>query len=319
MIDLKLLIKNGVHFGHQAWRWCPKMERFIWGKKNGIHFFDVSKTATCLEKAAHFLEKVATENKQILWVGTKKPAQTAIKEVAQLTKSPYVTHRWIGGTLTNFPQVKKSVTKLLHYEDIIKRSEEFSYTKKEFGVFQKLIDRLESNVGGIRELAWPIGAVVVIDARKEHVAIKEARTMGIPVLALVDSNSDPSGIDYVIPGNDDVPRSIKTITDYLQSFVMRGLENAAKASKEIADKKEFQEKSVKDNSVRSDKKSSKVSAKKSLSIKPELVEEIGEDDIDSDEDPVASKKEVKAVLKKAPAKKASSKLGESKKSSPKNS
>ena len=219
MVNLKSLIEAGVHFGHQTSRWCPKMAPYIWGSKNDVHLIDVSKTAYQLEKAARFLEKMVMEGKSIMWIGTKKPAQAIIKSAAQEVRSPYVVHRWIGGTLTNYSQVKKSITKLLHYEDVIAKSEQSHYTKKELLLFQKKAYRLKENVGGIKGFAWPIGALVLVDVRKEQSALKEAVSLGIPVVALVDTNSDPSMVDYVIPANDDAPKSIKVVIDYLVEVV----------------------------------------------------------------------------------------------------
>lgn len=223
-VSPKALIENGVQYGHQVWRWCPKMRPFIWGQKNGIHLINVATTAAMIEKAAQFLESVAAEGKVILWVGTKRPAQKVIAELGKETNSPIVTHRWVGGTLTNFQHVRKSVTKLLHLEDVLAKSQSADtlYTKKELSIFQKMIDRLEKNVGGIRKLSWPVGAVVLVDVKKEHVALKEARAAGIPVVALVDTNCDPSDIDYVIPSNDDVPRAINVVMGYLAEAVKRG-------------------------------------------------------------------------------------------------
>ena len=180
MIDYNILIKNGVQFGHLTWRWCPKMRPYIWGQKNDIHLIDVSKTAFQLEKAGKFLESIAAEGKPILWVGTKRAAAGVVRKVAGDIQSPSITHRWVGGTITNYSQVKKSITKLLHFEDILSKMGEHTYTKKEYGVFRKIVDRLTKSVGGIRNLAWPIGAVVVFDVRKEHVAVKEAQAAGIP-------------------------------------------------------------------------------------------------------------------------------------------
>ena len=233
MIDFRTLVKAGVHFGHQKTRWCPKMAPYIWGFKNNTHLIDVSKTATHLEKAALFLQSVAAENKQILWVGTKKAAQEAILTTATSLNQPYVNHRWIGGSLSNNPQVRKSVTKLLHHEDIIAKAEKFPhYTKKEFALFQKMVDRLQKNVGGIRHLNWPVGAIVLVDVIKEQSALKEAARMGIPVVAMVDTNGDPSMVNYVIPANDDAPRSIKLIIDYLGQAVRKGQESAAALAEE---------------------------------------------------------------------------------------
>lgn len=224
---MSLLVKNGVHFGHQTWRWNPKMAPYIWGQKGGVHLIDVSKTAFQLEAAAKFLEAVATSGQSILWVGTKKAASSSLLKVLENVSCPSVTHRWIGGTLTNWPQVKKSVTKMLHLEDVLAKSSESHYTKKELNVFQKITERLQNNVGGIRKMAWPIGALVVVDVKKEHVAVKEAIAAGVPIVALVDTNSDPSGISYVIPTNDDAPRAITVVLQYLADATQRGLAVAA--------------------------------------------------------------------------------------------
>lgn len=233
MIDFRSLVKAGVHFGHQTARWNPKMRAYIWGHKNKVHLIDVSKTAHQLEKSAKFLEKVVSEGREILWVGTKKPAQVVIHETAIKLGMPYVTHRWIGGTLSNYSQVRKSVTKLMHYQDIITKSEKIQYyTKKEINVFQKMVGRLEKNIGGVKKLSLPLGAVVLVDVRKERSALKEALVMGIPVVALIDTNGDPTGVDYVIPTNDDAPRAIKIIVDYLAASVEKGQVAAAKKAEE---------------------------------------------------------------------------------------
>lgn len=235
MIDLKDLIKTGIHFGHQTCRWQPLMKPYIWGQRGGVHLINVSHTAQQLESAAKFLASIALQGRQILWVGTKKAAQQSIEKGARESNMPYVNHRWVGGTLTNYPQVKKSVTKLMHFEDIVKRASEFNYTKKEFLNFQKIIERLTSNVGGIRQLTWPIGAMVLIDVKKEDTALKEAQAAGVPVVALVDTNCDPSLVTHVIPGNDDSPRAIAFVIDYLAQAVKRGVQEAQKNKKDIGE------------------------------------------------------------------------------------
>lgn len=223
------LVKAGVHFGHQKSRWCPKMEPYIWGYKNKVHLIDVSKTAAQLDKSEKFLELVAAEGKTILWIGTKKAASEAVKNIGTKLTMPYVNHRWLGGTLLNFSQVKKSLTRLLHYEDILAKADANPfYTKKELNLFKKTVDKLEKTVGGIRKLTLPIGAVVVVDVNKEQSAVKEAASMGVPVVGIVDTNSDPSLIDYVIPANDDSPQSIGLVLNYLAEAVQRG-KNAATA------------------------------------------------------------------------------------------
>lgn len=237
MIDFRQLVQAGLHFGHQKSRWCPKMAPYIWGYRNGVHLIDVSKIAFSLEKAAAFLESVAASGDTILWVGTKKASKNLVAELGKNLKMPYVNHRWVGGTITNFYQVKKAVTKLLHYEDIVEKAEDTIYTKKERVVFQKHAERLKKTVGGLTELKMPVGALVLIDVRKEQTALLEAVAANVPVVALVDSNADPSGVDYVIPGNDDSPKGIKLILDYLSAAVKRGKEkkNDAATAQEIAE------------------------------------------------------------------------------------
>ncbi len=227
MIDLRSLIKAGVHFGHQKSRWCPKMAPYIWGHKNNVHLIDVSKTAAQLEKASKFLEDVASQGLPILWVGTKKAAQASIEKFATQLDMPYVNHRWIGGTLSNYAQVKKSVTKLLYYEDVLEKSEKFPhYTKKEFNTIQKAVDRLKKNVGGIRKLTWPVAAIGLVDVNKEKAARLEATRMGVQIVGIADTNSDPEGISYVVPANDDAPRSIEVVLEYLAQAVAKGATKA---------------------------------------------------------------------------------------------
>jgi small subunit ribosomal protein S2 len=235
MIDFKKLVEAGVHFGHKKSRWNPQMAPYIWGIRNNTHLIDISKTAYQLEKAAKFLQGLASEGKTILWIGTKKAAQGAIAQAAQRLGYPFVTHRWIGGTLTNHIQVKKSITKLLHLEDVVEKADRLLYTKKELGTLQKNVDRLRKNVGNIRNITWPIGAIVLVDVKKEQTALREAAAMSIPVVGLVDTNSDPALVDYVIPANDDAPKSIAVIIDYLADAVEKGKqESTQKPKKEVA-------------------------------------------------------------------------------------
>ena len=231
-IDLRKLIKNGVHFGHQTSRWNPKMEPYIWGYKNEIHLIDVSKTAHQLERASKFLETVVGEGRTVLLVGTKKAAQESVGRISKELNLPFVMHRWVGGTFSNFRQVRKAIANMLHFEDILSKSEQFHYNKKELNTLKKRYMRLSNIVGGIRNLTWPVGAVIIIDVKKEHVCVKEAATMGIPVVGIVDTNSDPETIDYVIPGNDDAPRSINVLMDYLAEAIQRGQAIAASKPKD---------------------------------------------------------------------------------------
>jgi small subunit ribosomal protein S2 len=262
MIDFKELVKAGVHFGHQASRWVPKMDPYIWGVKNKVHLIDVSKTAHQLEKASLFLQEVAAQGKQILWVGTKKPARAIVKQAAITFDMPYVDYRWIGGTLSNYGQVKKSVTRLLHFEDVISKSESYpNYTKKELNSIRKNADRLEAIVGGIKTLKWPLGAIVIVDVNREQSALKEAASVGLPIVALVDTNADPSLVDYVIPANDDAPRSIGVIIDYLKQAVEKGVQKKA-AQKDAAQQAQKKVEAAPEKAVKAEPKKKEVSVAK---------------------------------------------------------
>ena len=232
-IDLRKLIQAGVPFGHPTSSWSPKMAPYIWGHKNKVYLIDVSKTAHQMQRASDFLKSVILDGKSILWVGTKKPARDIIQSTATALNCPYVAHRWIGGTLSNFIQVKKSVTKLLHYDDILSKTDHEHYTKKEISTLQKKQLRLKANIGGILNLRWPLGALVIVDVKKEQAALKEAAGLGIPIVALVDTNSDPSLVQYVIPANDDAPKSIKIIIDYLADSVKEAQQQAATQGKKV--------------------------------------------------------------------------------------
>lgn len=235
MIDFKKLIEAGVPFGHPTSSWNPKMAPYVWGRKNKIYLINVLETARLMENASNFLKSVAAENKTILWVGTKKVARDAIAQAAQKVGSPFVTHRWIGGTLTNYLQIKKPLLKLLHYKDVLAKSDHAYYTKKELSRLQKETDRLANNFGGLLNFKWPLGAVVIVDVRKEQAALKEAAALGVPVVALVDTNSDPELVHYIIPANDDGRNSINIIVDYLAEAVKQGKELArAKGIEEAA-------------------------------------------------------------------------------------
>ncbi|MFC1894546.1 30S ribosomal protein S2 [Candidatus Dependentiae bacterium] len=241
MVDLKDLLKAGVHFGHKSSRWSPKMRPFIWGSKNKVHLIDIAKTAFLLERAGKFLKNLISNGKSILWIGTKKPAQEKIKNIALSLKMPFVINRWIGGTLTNFNQVKKAITHLLYLRDIIKKPS-VHYKKKELSMLQKEVYRLEKNIGGIIDLEYPPGAIVLVDAKKERSAIKEAINANIPIIAQVDTNTDPSGINLIVPANDDSPRSISFIMDYLCKCAQDGKQIYNERKKEELEAKQIAKK-----------------------------------------------------------------------------
>jgi len=298
-MDFRELVKVGAHFGHIKSRLNPKMNIYIWGVRNNVHLIDVSKTAFLLGRAVQFLEKVAVDGKPILWVGTKKSAREAIKTTAQKLDMPYVCNRWIGGTLSNYSQVKKSVTKLLHYEDILSKTEKFPhYTKKELNVFTKIVERLKRNIGGIRKLTWPIGAVVLVDVVKELSALKEAATVGLPVVAIVDTNGDPTLVDYVIPANDDSAKTVDLIVNYLSDAVQKGKDVAA-AAKET-EREAVKAKKVKtavDKKVGFDKKAS--ADKKEKKVIEKKVAKPVKKTVKASEKPVEKPVETKKAEKKA--------------------
>lgn len=219
---IKQLLEAGVHFGHQAKRWNPKMAPFIFGERSSIYIIDLEKTAEYLQRARDFLKELAQKGEIVLFVGTKKQAQAIITEAAKACGMYYVSHRWLGGLLTNFATIKKSISRL---KDIGKMKEDGrvrSFTKKEVSLLLKEEGKLEKNLGGVKDMERLPGAIFVVDSKKEELAVREARKLGIPVAALIDTNSDPDMVDYPIPGNDDAIKSIRLITTLIAESIAEG-------------------------------------------------------------------------------------------------
>ena len=221
-ITMKSLLEAGVHFGHQKRRWNPKMRRYIFTHRNGIHIIDLQKTLRLLEEAAGFISDVAAEGKKVLMVGTKKQAQDTIVTESQRGNSFYITTRWLGGTLTNFKTIQSRIDYLVELETQQAKGEFTSFTKKEALKKEASISRLNRYLGGIKEMTEMPGALFVIDIGKESIAVAEARRVGIPIVALVDSDCDPDLIDYPIPGNDDAIRSIRLVTGRMTNAIIEG-------------------------------------------------------------------------------------------------
>jgi len=222
-VDIKALLEAGVHFGHKTSRWHPKMAPYIHSKRQDSHIIDLVKTVDGLEVALPFLTKVAAAGKPILFVATKKQTKDAVKLVAENLKQPYMTARWMGGTLTNVGTVTQQIKKLTDLEKKMASGElENKYNKLEIQRFQEEIDELTVKYGGIKNLSGKPGALFVIDVIGDANAIKEAKTLGIPVVAVVDTNADPTLIDYVIPGNDDAIKGINLILDYVSAAIVEG-------------------------------------------------------------------------------------------------
>jgi len=222
VVSMKQLLEAGVHFGHQTRRWNPKMARYIFTERNGIYIIDLQKTMKLLEEAYRFLRDVAAEGGDILFVGTKKQAQEAIREEAERAGVFYVNHRWLGGTLTNFQTIQKRIARLHELERMEEDGTFDVLPKKEVILLRKEKERLERFLGGIKTMKRLPDAVYVVDPRKERIAVSEARRLGIPVVAIVDTNCDPDEVDYVIPGNDDAIRAIRLITSKMADAVLEG-------------------------------------------------------------------------------------------------
>ena len=227
VISMKQLLEAGVHFGHQTRRWNPKMAPYIFTERNGIYIIDLQKTVKKVEQAYDFVKSVSEEGKDILFVGTKKQAQEAISEEAVRSNMHFVNNRWLGGMLTNFRTIKTRIGRL---EALDKMEEDGTFEvlpKKEVINLRNEREKLEKNLGGIRNMdASKIGALFVVDPRKEKNAILEAKNLGIPVIAIVDTNCDPDDVDYVIPGNDDAIRAVKLITGAMATAIIEGRQGA---------------------------------------------------------------------------------------------
>ena len=237
-ITMKQLLEAGVHFGHQTRRWNPKMKPFIFGERNGIHIIDLQQTLHYFEIAYEFVVNLVAQGGKILFVGTKKQAQETVKEEAQRCGMYYVVNRWLGGTLTNFKTIRQSVEKLKRLETWFEDGTIERFVKKERLRLERLKNKLEKNLSGIKDMETLPQALYIVDPVYEEIAVKEARKLGIPIIAIVDTNCDPDLIDYIIPGNDDAIRAIKLITSKIADACLEGLEIykeklAAEADKEI--------------------------------------------------------------------------------------
>jgi len=222
VISMKQLLEAGVHFGHQTRRWNPKMAEYIFTERNGIYIIDLQKTVKKVEEAYNFIREVASEGGDILFVGTKKQAQDSIKEEALRVGMYFVNARWLGGMLTNFKTIKKRIDRL---EQLNKMEENGTFEllpKKEVSKLMGERDKLEKYLGGIKDIRKLPGALFIVDPRKEKIAIAEAKKLGIPIVAIVDTNCDPEEIDYPIPGNDDAIRAVKLITSVMANAIVEG-------------------------------------------------------------------------------------------------
>jgi len=226
VVTMKNLLESGVHFGHQTKRWDPRMKKFIFAERNGIHIIDLQKTITSIKEAFNAVRRTVLAGKSVLFVGTKKQAQQAVEREAERCGMFYVNNRWLGGMLTNFSTIKKSLLRLKKIEKMEIDGTFENLTKKEISRLQKEKGKLEKNLAGLKEMKELPGALFIIDTRKEAIAVAEARRLGIPIVAVVDTNCNPEGIDYPIPGNDDAIRAISLFTQIIANAVVEA-ENEA--------------------------------------------------------------------------------------------
>jgi small subunit ribosomal protein S2 len=221
-ITMKELLEAGVHFGHQTRRWNPKMKEYIFGERNGIHIIDLQKTLKLFREASRFVSGLAGQGKTVLFVGTKRQAQEAISEEAQRSGMFYVNHRWLGGTLTNWATLQKSIKRLKTLKAMIEDGRMAQLSKKEAARLERELKHLHQNLAGVENMSTPPDAMFVIDSHNEAIAVREARRMGVPVVGVVDTNSDPDQVDWVIPGNDDALRAIRLFTTKIAEAVLEG-------------------------------------------------------------------------------------------------
>jgi len=226
---MKELLEAGIHFGHQKNRWNPKMEPYLFGERNGIHIIDLQQTFPLIIKALKILRDIGANGGRVLFVGTKRQAQSIVAETAINSGQYFMNHRWLGGTLTNWKTISKSIVRLKKYDEILNK-EDTGLTKKELVGIQKQRTKLEASLGGIKDMGGLPDAVFVIDTNKEHIAITEANVLKIPVIAIIDSNSNPDGVDFPIPGNDDATRAIALYCKLASESILDGLQATFAAS-----------------------------------------------------------------------------------------
>ena len=235
VVAMKQLLEAGVHFGHQTRRWDPKMAEYIFQARNGIHIIDLQKTSKKIDEAYAFLKEQAEEGKTVLFVGTKKQAQECVKEAAEKSGMYYIDQRWLGGMLTNFDTIRTRVQRL---KDLEKMQEDGTFEvlpKKEVILLKKEMEKLERNLGGIKDMEKIPGVIFLVDPKKEHIAVLEAKKLGIPVIGLVDTNCNPEEVDYAIPGNDDAIRAVKLITDVMANAIIEGKQGESFETEEVVE------------------------------------------------------------------------------------
>lgn len=284
VISMKQLLEAGVHFGHQTRKWNPKMAKYIFTARNDIHIINLEETSVLVDNAYNFVRDVVASGKSVLFVGTKKQAQEAVKEEAERCGMYYVNNRWLGGCLTNFKTIRHRIERLNKLNQMEKVGEFNLLPKKEVAILKHEREKLEANLGGIKDMREMPGVIFVVDSNKEHICVKEANALNIPLVGLIDTNCDPTGIDYVIPGNDDAIRSVKLIASAIADAVIEAREGVS-VTKEVEDEEEkfdmnsvladVKEPELKEEDEQKPAKKSK--SKKAKSVKSSEKEEVKEE------------------------------------------
>ena len=305
-IKITDLLEAGVHFGHQTRRWNPKMKPYIYGSRNGIHIFDLSKTMVALNNACKFLYSTVAEGGDVLFIGTKRQSQDIVREIAEKSNMHYITQRWMGGTLTNLTTIRKSVSKLKQYNKMEEDGTLDKMKKKHASQIRREQGKLDSALSGISNMHKAPAVVVIVDINKEHIAVKEAKTLGIPVVSILDSNSNPDLVSYGIPGNDDAVRSVQVIFDQISAAVVAG--KGIADAKAVEKKKEAEAAKAKADKERAEKAAAAKAAKEEAAKKaPAKKAAPKKADSKKEEAPAAEAKAEKAPAKKAAPKKAAAK------------
>ena len=314
VISMKQLLEAGVHFGHQTKKWNPKMKKYIFTARNDIHIINLEDTSNLIDEAYNFVRDVVASGKSVLFVGTKKQAQEAVKEEAERCGMFYVNTRWLGGTLTNFRTIRTRIERLNKLNQMEKVGEFSLLPKKEVAILKAERDKLEKTLGGIKDMREFPGVIFVVDPSKEHICVREAISLKIPMVGLVDTNCDPTGIDYVIPGNDDAIRSVKLIASAIADAVIEAREGVSLKDKnadedEKIDLKEALEQVKPTKELAEDEEEKPAKKKKPAKKVEEKKEEIKEEKVEAEEEKVEEKEEKKEEkpAKKAPAKKTTKK------------
>jgi len=278
VINMKELLEAGVHFGHQTKRWNPKMKPYIFGARNGIHIIDLQKTVRLFKTTYDFIVKTVADGYSVLFVGTKKQAHDSIIEESERCGMFYVVNRWLGGTMTNFQTIRKSITRLKELESMKSDGSINRYVKKEILKMEKEQAKLEKNLGGIKDMDELPGAIFVVDPKKEKIAIREAKNLGIPVVAIADSNCDPDEIDFIIPGNDDAIRAIRLFCSKIADACIEGHNLAEERLKAEAEQRKQQEMAEAEEAI---------SSKEEGEEGPEIIVLPKKEDADNQEETVA--------------------------------